>query len=90
MLYLGRFNNTIDTKGLVVIPAKFREKLGESFVICGGFEHSLWGYSMPDFEEYERKLEEAAAKTKLPDQPDMEKVEKFVERVNRYVVTGAL
>ena len=41
-------------------------------------------------EEYERKLEEAAAKTKLPDQPDMEKVEKFVERVNRYVVTGEL
>lgn len=41
-------------------------------------------------EEYERKLDEAAAKTKLPDQPDMEKVEKFVERVNRYVVTGEL
>ena len=41
-------------------------------------------------EEYERKLDEAAAKTKLPDQPDLEKVEKFVERVNRYVITGEL
>ncbi|MBR4607081.1 MAG: nucleotidyltransferase domain-containing protein [Lachnospiraceae bacterium] len=41
-------------------------------------------------EEYERKLDEAAVKTKLPDEPDLRKVEKFVERVNRYVITGEL
>ena len=41
-------------------------------------------------EEYERKLDEAAVKTKLPDEPDFRKVEKFVERVNRYVITGEL
>ena len=41
-------------------------------------------------EKYERKLDEAASKTKLPDNPDMEKVEKFVERINRFVVTGEL
>lgn len=41
-------------------------------------------------EEYERKLDEAAKLTKLPDQPDMEKVGKFVERINRYVITGEL
>jgi hypothetical protein len=41
-------------------------------------------------EEYERRLDEAAAGTKLPDKPDMEKVEKFVERINRYAVTGEL
>ena len=38
-------------------------------------------------DEYERKLDEAAAKTKLPDNPDMEKVGKFVERINRYAIT---
>ena len=38
--------------------------------------------------EYERKLEEAAARTRLPDEPDLGKVEKFVERINRYVITG--
>ena len=37
-------------------------------------------------EEYERRLDEAAATTKLPDNPDMEKVEKFVERINRIAV----
>jgi predicted nucleotidyltransferase len=41
-------------------------------------------------EEYERRLDEAAAGTKLPDNPDMEKVENVVERINRYAVTGEL
>jgi predicted nucleotidyltransferase len=38
-------------------------------------------------EEYERKLDEAAKKTTLPDNPDMEKVEAFVEKINRYAVS---
>ena len=41
-------------------------------------------------EEYERKLDEAAAQTTLPDNPDMDKVEKFVERINRYAATGEM
>ena len=41
-------------------------------------------------EDYERKLDEASGKTTLPDNPDMDKVEQFVERVNRFAVTGEL
>ena len=41
-------------------------------------------------EEYENRLDEAAAKTTLPDNPDIKKVSEFVERVNRYAVTGEL
>lgn len=52
------------------------------------------GTFAPDFyellENYEKRLDEAAGKTELPDNPDMEKVERFVERVNRYVITGEL
>ena len=40
--------------------------------------------------DYEKKLDEAAKSTSLPDNPDMDKVERFVERVNRYAVTGEL
>ena len=59
MLYLGRYNNSIDTKGRLVIPAKFREKLcedGGSFVVCRGGEHNLYVFSMPDFEEFAESL----------------------------------
>ncbi|SEM11071.1 hypothetical protein SAMN04487770_12615 [Butyrivibrio sp. ob235] len=59
----------------------------------GDFMEADGSYSPAFFEmldEYERKLDEAAKKTTLPDNPDMEKVERFVERVNRYAVTGEL
>ena len=41
-------------------------------------------------ENYERKLDKAAESTALPDNPDMNRVECFVERINRYAVTGEL
>ncbi len=41
-------------------------------------------------EEYERKLDEASAKTTFPDNHDMYKVEKFVGRIKRFVITGEL
>lgn len=58
------------------------------------------GYMLPDgtldaafyeiLGDYEKLLEEAARHTSLPDNPDMDAVSKYVERVNRYVVTGEL
>ena len=57
----------------------------------GGFRQGDNAFS-PEFyeilEEYEKRLEEASAATRLPDNPDMDKVGAYVERVNRYVVVG--
>ena len=48
------------------------------------------GTMTPEFYEildmYERRFREAAEKTTLPDNPDMEKVGAFVERINRHAV----
>ena len=41
-------------------------------------------------EEYEHRLDRAVAKTVLPDNPDMKKVESFVERVNKFAIMGEL
>ena len=38
--------------------------------------------------DYEKRLELAIVKTTLPDNPDMEQVEKFVEYVNRKAIEG--
>jgi len=40
--------------------------------------------------DYEKKLEEAAQNTKLPENPDIEAVQKFVMKVNEQVVKGEL
>lgn len=48
------------------------------------------GTLMPEFfeiyEYYQHHFQEAARRTTLPDQPDMEKIEKFVERINRLAI----
>ncbi len=38
--------------------------------------------------DYEKRLERAVRNTRLPDNPDMEKVEQFVEHVNRKAIEG--
>lgn len=71
------------TKELSVLLAIRR---GEYMLPDGAFSPEFYEL----LEEYERRLDEAAGKTVLPDNPDMNAVEKFVERVNRYAVTGEL
>ncbi|HLR40257.1 MAG TPA: cell division/cell wall cluster transcriptional repressor MraZ, partial [Virgibacillus sp.] len=32
-MFMGEFQHNIDTKGRIIVPAKFRDELGESFVV---------------------------------------------------------
>lgn len=68
------------------LPILLAIRRGDYMQEDGTFSSSF--YEM--LEEYERKLDEAATKTVLPDNPDMEQVEKFVERINRFAITGLL
>ena len=47
-MLLGEFNHNIDEKGRLIIPAKLREDLGDSFVICNGLEGCLFVYSQEE------------------------------------------
>ena len=38
MMFMGEFNHTVDTKGRLIVPAKFREILGEEFIVTKGLE----------------------------------------------------
>lgn len=42
---MGTHFHTIDSKGRLSIPSKFRSVLGESFVISMGMDHNLYLYS---------------------------------------------
>ena len=57
-MFLGEYQNSIDAKGRAIIPAKFREELGESFVITKGLETCLFIYPMSQWEKFEDNLEE--------------------------------
>ena len=68
------------------LPLLLAIRRGEYMQEDGTFSPAF--YEM--LEEYERKLDEAAEKTVLPDNPDIERVEKFVERINRFAIAGEL
>ncbi len=58
MRLMGDYTHTIDAKGRVIIPSKFREILGDVFIITKGFDNSLTIYSTKDWEKLEEKLSE--------------------------------
>ena len=51
IMLIGEYNHTVDAKGRVTIPAKFRSELGDRFVVTRGLEDCLSAYS---FERWQR------------------------------------
>lgn len=49
-MFLGRFENRLDDKGRLSMPAKFRPRLAEGFVITRGFEQCLTIFPMPEWQ----------------------------------------
>lgn len=52
----GRSEHSLDDKGRVIIPQKFRETLGEEFMLVTGPGPCLRIYPMPVFEQMEDEL----------------------------------
>ncbi len=57
-MLMGEFHHSIDDKKRLIIPSKFRNELGNSFVITRGIEKCLYVYSTQEFEEIVNKLKE--------------------------------
>ncbi len=55
-MFMGEYHHTIDQKGRMIIPAKFRELLGDGCVITRGLDQCLFGYSYDEWKILENKL----------------------------------
>jgi MraZ protein len=55
-MFMGEFQHNIDTKGRIIVPAKFREGLGEGFVVTRGLDKCLFAYPMDEWKLLEEKL----------------------------------
>ena len=55
-MFIGEYQHTIDPKGRVIMPAKFREGLGERFVLTKGLDHCLFAYPNEEWSILEKKL----------------------------------
>ena len=55
-MLLGEFHHNIDDKGRLVIPTKFREDLGQEYILTRGIEKCLYVYSKTEWEKLVGKL----------------------------------
>ena len=55
-MFIGEYHHTIDEKGRIIIPVKFREELGNSFIITRGIENCLFVYSEENWAKITNKL----------------------------------
>ena len=53
---MGEYNHTIDAKGRLIIPSKFREALGDEFVVTKGLDGCLFVYDNKEWSAFEEKL----------------------------------
>ena len=55
-MFMGEYNHTIDAKGRLIIPSKFREVLGDEFVVTKGMDGCLFVFDQPEWQAFEEKL----------------------------------
>ena len=76
-LFMGEYHHNVDDKGRLVLPSKFRNLLGENFIITRGFEKCLYVYSLAEWEKLENQLK------------TLHFTKKDARTVNRFFFSGA-
>jgi len=76
-MYKGKYVHTIDAKGRVIVPSKFRDQLGDSFVVTKGADGCLNIYDEEGWNAFEETLKE------------MPMNRKEVRQVARFFLAGA-
>ena len=76
--FKGEYSHSIDAKGRLIIPAKFRELLGDQFVVTKGFDGCLFVFAEEGWNKFEEKLQS------LP----MDKPEARI--LGRFFISGAI
>ncbi len=73
MMFLGEFAHSLDSKGRLAIPARFRLQLGEGAIVTRGLDGCLVIYPAQEWQDYAEKLD------KLPStQPDVRNFKRFI------------
>ena len=60
-MFLGEYSHALDSKKRIFMPAKYREELGETFVITKSVDKCLTVYTLPEWEKLREKLDSLPA-----------------------------
>jgi len=57
-MFLGQYQHSLDSKGRITIPSKFREELGDTFVCTQGLDNCIFVYSLSEWQRLADNLRE--------------------------------
>lgn len=55
-MFIGEYQHALDNKNRIIVPSKFRDALGDNFVITKGLDGCLYAYPMEEWKVLEEKL----------------------------------
>ena len=55
-MFMGEYSHSIDEKGRLIMPSKFRSELGETFVLTRGLDGCLFAYPKSEWNDLEERL----------------------------------
>jgi len=55
-MFLGLYEHSIDEKGRLIVPAKYRESLGDNFIITFGLDTCLFAYPLEEWKNLSEKM----------------------------------
>lgn len=56
-MFMGEYHHNLDDKNRLIIPSKFRDELGDEFIITRGIDACLFVYSKSSWQKIVDKLE---------------------------------
>ena len=60
-MFMGEYNHTVDAKGRLIIPSRFREELKNEFIVTKGLDGCLFVFPGNEWQIFEEKLSPAAS-----------------------------
>lgn len=55
-MFMGECFHTLDPKGRMIVPSKYREELGERFILTMGLDGCLFAYPMEEWIQFVERL----------------------------------
>ena len=55
-MLIGEYEHSLDSKNRIIMPSKFRDDIGEKFIVTKGLDGCLFAYSITEWKNFEEKL----------------------------------
>ncbi|MBQ3226876.1 MAG: division/cell wall cluster transcriptional repressor MraZ [Clostridia bacterium] len=56
-MLMGEYQHSLDNKGRMFMPSKFREELGDTVIVTLGLDNCLFAFPLDEFEKLKNKLD---------------------------------